>query len=113
MAHDKTSIKTIDFSTNYECRNVDHEKTGNLSFHAFADALDFIGLTLADGRKIDIKSGWSGTPAEGSQILHFARDSACTHFMTVLGPEADSFHQDNMHIDLACHGHMCTSRLCE
>jgi hypothetical protein len=112
-AHDKTDIKTINLSTSYACRNVDSAKTGNLSFHAFADALDVMGFTLGDGRTIDIKSGYNGTPQQGSQILRFARDSACTHFMTVLGPEADSFHQDNMHIDLACHGKMCTARLCE
>jgi len=112
-AHDKTDIKTINLSTSYACRNVDNAAAGNLSFHAFADALDVMGFTLGDGRTIDIKSGYNGTPGQGSQILHFARDSACTHFMTVLGPEADSFHQDNMHIDLACHGKMCTTRLCE
>jgi hypothetical protein len=113
FAHDKTRIETINVSTNYACRNVDNAKTGNLSFHAFADALDIIGFTLADGRTISIEPGWYGTPEQGSQILRFARDSACTHFMTVLGPEADSFHQDNMHLDLACHGKACTTRLCQ
>lgn len=113
LAHDKTQIETINLSTNYACRNVDNAKTGNLSFHAFADALDVIGFTLKDGRTISIAPGYNGTPEQGREILHFARDAACTHFMTVLGPEADSFHQDNMHIDLACHGKSCTSRLCE
>ena len=113
VAHDKTEIKTINLGTNYACRNVDNAATGNLSFHAFADALDVIGFTLKDGRTISIAPGYNGTPEQGRDILHFARDSACTHFMTVLGPEADSFHQDNMHIDLACHGKSCTSRLCE
>ena len=112
-AHDKTQIKTINLSTNYQCRNVDNAKVGNLSFHAFADALDVMGFTLADGRTISISPGYKGTPEQGSQILHFAHDSACTHFMTVLGPDADSFHQDNMHLDLACHGKMCTARLCQ
>ena len=113
IAHDKTQIDTINVSTNYECRNVDHAKTGNLSFHSFADALDIMGFKLKDGRKISIAPGFNGTPEQGHDILHFARDSACTHFMTVLGPDADSFHQDNMHLDLACHGKQCTSRLCE
>lgn len=112
-AHDKTTIKTINLSTNYQCRNVDNAKVGNLSFHAFADALDVMGFTLADGRTISIAPGYKGTPEQGSQILHFAHDSACTHFMTVLGPDADSYHQDNMHLDLACHGKMCTARLCQ
>jgi hypothetical protein len=112
-AHDKTRIKTINFGTSYSCRNVDNAKVGNLSFHAFADALDLIGFTLEDGRTISIAPGFRGTPAEGSQILHFARDAACTHFMTVLSPDADAYHQDNMHIDLGCHGKMCTTRLCQ
>ncbi|MEO8756930.1 MAG: extensin family protein [Devosia sp.] len=112
-AHDKTQIKTINLSTSYQCRNVNHSKTGNLSFHAFADALDVMGFTLEDGRTISIAPGYKGTPEQGSQILHFAHDSACTHFMTVLGPDADAEHQDNMHLDLACHGKTCTSRLCQ
>lgn len=113
FAHDKTRIKTINLSTTYECRNVDHAKTGNLSFHAFADALDVMGFVLEDGRTISIDPGFNGTPEQGRDILHFARDSACTHFMTVLSPDADSFHQNNMHLDLACHGKMCTTRLCQ
>jgi hypothetical protein len=113
FAHDKTRIKRIELSTNYECRNVDHAKTGNLSFHSFADALDVMGFVLEDGRSIAIDPGFNGTPEQGRDILHFARDAACTHFMTVLSPDADSFHQNNMHLDLACHGKMCTTRLCQ
>jgi len=113
VAHDNTRLSKIDIGTNYECRNVDNEATGSLSFHSFADAVDVLAFVLADGRTIDLKSAWRGTPEQGNVIWHFAHDSACTHFMTVLGPDADSFHQDNMHIDLACHGKMCTSRLCE
>lgn len=112
-AHDKARIDTINASTNYACRNVDNAKVGNLSFHGFADALDIIGFTLSDKRTISISPGFRGTPEQGSDILRFARDAACTHFMTVLGPDADSFHQDNLHIDLACHGKTCTTRLCQ
>ncbi|MEO6014223.1 MAG: extensin family protein [Devosia sp.] len=113
IAHDKTKIELISVSTNYECRNVDHVQVGSLSFHAFADALDVVGFKLADGRTITIAPGFNGTPEQGRDILRFAHDSACTHFMTVLGPDADAFHQDNMHLDLGCHGKMCTSRICQ
>lgn len=112
-AHDKTQISTINISTSYQCRNVNHATTGNLSFHGFGDALDVMGFDLEDGRTISIAPGFRGTPEQGSQILHFARDSACTHFMTVLSPDADAAHQDNMHLDLACHGKSCTSRMCQ
>lgn len=112
-AHDKTAIERINLSTSYQCRNVDNGKTGNLSFHAFADGLDVMGLALEDGRSIAIAPGFNGTPEQGRDILHFARDAACTHFMTVLSPDADSFHQDNLHLDLGCHGKLCTARLCQ
>ncbi|HZY49778.1 MAG TPA: extensin family protein [Devosia sp.] len=112
-AHDKTAIEKINLSTSYQCRNVDNGKTGNLSFHAFADGLDVMGLALEDGRSIAIAPGFNGTPEQGRDILHFARDAACTHFMTVLSPDADSFHQDNLHLDLGCHGKLCTARLCQ
>jgi hypothetical protein len=112
-AHEKTRIKTLVVGTGYDCRNVDHAAVGNLSFHALADAIDVIGFTLEDGRSVSISPGFNGTPAQGHDILHFARDAACTHFMTVLSPDADAFHQDNLHLDLGCHGKSCTARLCE
>jgi hypothetical protein len=112
-AHEKTRIKTLVVGTGYDCRNVDHAAVGNLSFHAFADAIDVIGFTLEDGRTVSIAPGFNGTPAQGHDILQFARDAACTRFMTVLGPDADAFHQDNLHLDLACHGNSCAARLCE
>jgi hypothetical protein len=112
-AHDNTRLAKIAIGANYECRNVDHETVGPLSFHSFADALDVLAFTLADGRTVDLKSAWRGTPAQGTDIWHYAHDAACSHFMTVLGPDADAFHQDNLHIDLACHGKMCTARVCQ
>ena len=113
FAAEKTRIAQIDVATSYECRNVDHAATGNLSFHSFADALDVIGFTLTDGRRITVANGYRGTPAEGAALLRFAHDAACAHFTTVLGPDADAFHQDNLHLDLACHGKACTTRLCQ
>ena len=40
-------------------------------------------------------------------------DGVLTALHKLLGPDADSFHQNNMHLDLACHGKMCVTRLCE
>ena len=108
-----SDVGQIDHMGAYACRNVNNGKTGNLSFHAFADALDIMGLTLSDGRRISIAPGFNGTAEQGRDILHFARDAACARFMTVLSPDADSFHQDNLHLDLACHGKACTTRLCQ
>lgn len=113
MATEETRIEQVNIGTNYACRNVNNAKSGNLSFHAFGDALDIIGFTLEDGRTIDVLSAWPGTPEQGSRIIRFAHDAACTHFTTVLGPEANELHRDHLHLDLGCHGQRCTARLCE
>jgi hypothetical protein len=113
LATENTRIEQVNVGTNYACRNVNNAKAGNLSFHAFGDALDVIGFTLEDGRRIDVLTAWPGTPEQGSRIIRFAHDAACTHFTTVLGPEANELHRDHLHIDLGCHGQRCTARLCE
>jgi hypothetical protein len=112
LARENTRIDKVIVGTNYACRNVDNAKTGNLSFHAFGDALDVVGFELADGRTVTVEKGWAGTEAD-SRIVKFAHDAACTHFTTVLGPEANALHRDHLHIDLGCHGKSCTARLCE
>ena len=95
------------------CRNVNNGSGGNLSDHAFADALDVVGFKLEDGRTVTILNGWPGTEAEGSRIVRYAHDAACSVFMTTLGPEANALHRDHLHIDMMCHGKSCTARLCE
>jgi hypothetical protein len=112
-ATEETRIAKLNVGTNYACRNVNNARDGDLSFHAFGDALDVIGFTLEDGRTIDVLSAWPGTPEQGSRIIRFAHDAACTHFTTVLGPEANELHRDHLHLDLGCHGQRCTARLCE
>lgn len=113
MATSDTRIETVNVGTNYACRNVNNGADGNLSFHAFGDALDVTGFTLEDGRTITVQTAWPGTVEEGSRIIRFAHDAACTHFTTVLGPEANELHHDHLHLDLGCHGQRCTARLCE
>lgn len=113
MATEDTRIETVNVGTNYACRNVNNAKDGNLSFHAFGDALDVIGFSLEDGRTITVETAWPGTVEQGSRIIRFAHDAACMHFTTVLGPEANELHRDHLHIDLGCHGQRCTARLCE
>ena len=113
FAHEKTHITTLNLGTGYDCRNVDHEAVGNLSFHSFGDAVDVVGFSLEDGRKVAIAPGFNGTSEQGHDILHYARDAACSSFMTVISPDGDAYHQDNMHLDLACHGKSCMMRLCQ
>jgi hypothetical protein len=113
MAREDTRIDTVLVGTAYLCRNVNNADAGNLSFHAFGDALDVTGFRLADGRTITIESAWPGDAAAGSRLVRFAHEAACTHFTTVLGPEANALHRDHLHLDLGCHGERCMARICE
>lgn len=113
LAKENTQIAGVVAGTSYMCRNVNNGSGGNLSFHAFADALDVVGFKLEDGRFVTVEGGWSAALSPEGRLLRFAHDSACAHFTTVLGPEANGLHEDHLHLDLGCHGKSCTARLCE
>lgn len=112
-ARDNTHVVEITTGTGYLCRNVNNAKTGNLSFHAFANALDVMGFKLEDGRTVTVEGGWPDALSSEGRLLRFAHDSACSRFTTTLGPEANALHKNHLHVDLGCHGKACTARLCE
>ena len=113
MARENTTIAELVVGTSYMCRNVNNGETGNLSFHAFADALDVVGFRLEDGRLVTVEAGWADALSDEGRLLRYAHGAACSHFTTVLGPEANALHHDHFHLDLGCHGKTCTARLCE
>jgi hypothetical protein len=112
-AKENTGIETVLVGTSYMCRNVNNASGGNLSFHAFANALDVTGFRLEDGRRVTLPGGWSDPLSMEGRALRFAHDAACARFTTTLGPEANALHRDHLHLDMGCHGSRCTARLCE
>ena len=44
----------------YSCRGMNGNSYAHISEHAFGNALDIAGFTLADGRHISVKDGWKG-----------------------------------------------------
>jgi hypothetical protein len=71
----------------------------HISEHAFGNALDVAGFTLADGRKVLVKTGWHGRPEEAG-FLHDVQGAACDVFSTVLAPGYNRYHYDHIHVDL-------------
>jgi len=98
----------------YSCRSVDNLAGLPLSEHAFGNAIDISGFTLASGRKISVVSDWGRDGTQESAFLHDAEASACERFTTVLGPGADGYHVNHFHLDLAMHGRTDTGvrRIC-
>jgi hypothetical protein len=86
----------------YSCRSMNGQPGAPISEHAFGNALDIAGFTLADGRKVTVRDGWHGSPAERA-FLHDAQAAACQLFSTVLAPGSNLFHTDHIHVDLARH----------
>jgi hypothetical protein len=83
----------------YSCRGMNGNPRAHISEHAFGNALDVAAFTLADGRKVTVRDGWRGLPEERG-FLRDVHAAACQQFSTVLGPGANVYHYDHLHLDL-------------
>lgn len=94
----------------YSCRGINNQSGAGLSEHAFANAMDIGGFVLASGRELNVMRGWKSPDIQESAFLHDAHAGACTYFTTVLGPGANIFHYNHVHMDLAMHGNTSRGR---
>jgi hypothetical protein len=88
-----TGIANLD---SFECRGQNRVAGAKLSEHGLANAIDISAIKF--------KSGQLLRPADAAANKGFRiamRKSVCTRFTTVLGPGADGYHEDHIHIDLA------------
>ena len=108
-------VATVNVFGAYSCRGIDNQPGARLSEHAFGNAVDVAGFTLADGRRIDFVHDWKSAGTQEAAFLHEAHAGACQYFTTVLGPGADVFHYNHIHLDLANHGSTDTGprRICK
>jgi hypothetical protein len=83
----------------YSCRGMNGNSRAHISEHAFGNALDISGFTLADGRHVAVKDGWRGMPEEQG-FLRDVQAAACQQFTTVLAPGSNVYHYDHIHVDL-------------
>jgi hypothetical protein len=83
----------------YSCRGMNGDSNGQISEHAFGNALDIAGFVLADGHNVTVQYGWHGS-AEEQAFLHDVQLAACNELTTVLAPGANIYHYDHIHLDL-------------
>lgn len=105
-------VVELKVAASYSCRPINHQSGGRLSEHGHANALDISAFYLDDGRVVTIKAGWHGEAGERA-FLRAVHQGACDSFTTVLGPDADRFHHDHFHVDLARHGRDGLTRICK
>jgi hypothetical protein len=89
------------------CRTRNNKRGAKISEHGKGKAIDISGFTLDTGRTITVAGGWR--TGQSRKALLRAWRAACGPFGTVLGPNADRYHQDHFHMDTARHrgGNYC------
>lgn len=110
--HFRLQVVELRLAASYACRPMNNVDGASLSEHGHANAIDVSGFVLADGRIVNVKSGWWGGLAERN-FLREVHAGACGLFTTVLGPAHDLNHRDHVHLDLARHGRDGEGRICK
>lgn len=95
--HLKLQPVGILIGTSYECRNRNHQASGTLSEHAFANAVDISGFTFESRKSFTV--GEHGVDTPDGQFQTAVRSAACAYFTTVLGPGSDPSHATHFHLD--------------
>ena len=91
-------LKELQIVSHYACRTRNSRSGAKLSEHAKGHAIDIAAFVLRDGSRITVLDGWH---SGDSSLLRRLHSSACGTFGTVLGPNADRFHRDHFHFDVA------------
>lgn len=99
-------------AASYSCRRINSKFHNKMSQHSYANAIDISEFTLADDRVVKVQHGWDGDLSE-SAFLRAVHRGGCQIFTTVLGPDADRYHHDHFHFDLAKHNASGTYRVCK
>lgn len=92
-------LARLNVIAHYSCRSRNNQKGAKLSEHAKGHAVDISGVTLADGTTLTVLKHWSS--GSYGKVIKAMHRSACGPFGTVLGPNADRYHQDHLHVDTA------------
>lgn len=93
-------LASVRVAASYVCRGRNNRKGAKLSEHAKGNAVDISEFVMADGRSVDVESGWRDKTGPRAYLRSVWKD-ACGPFGTVLGPEADRYHLDHFHFDTA------------
>lgn len=83
----------------YACRTRNNKRGAKISEHGKGRAVDIAGIRLKNGTELSVLRGWRD-PVQGKALKKMHK-SACGPFGTVLGPNANRYHQDHFHFDTA------------
>jgi len=97
---DDVRLTGIRQASTYVCRNRNGQSGAKISEHALGRAIDIAAFEFDGHASLSIVP--EQRPGSVEKVFQRAvRAGACLHFTTVLGPGADTFHDDHIHLDLA------------
>lgn len=104
-------VRRIEHFGTYACRGVYGRENARRSSHATADAFDFAGVVLADGRRLRVArdhrlTARSPDPAR-TRFLDAIEAGACAPFSVVLGPGYNAAHRDHFHLEWTAGWRFC------
>jgi hypothetical protein len=108
----EAKLSSMSTGTSYQCRVRNGDFSGEMSEHAFGNAIDIAGIMLTDDKRIEI-TAVSDPLDPDHRLLMALRASACGYFTTVLGPGSDAAHASHYHFDLGVHGKSGNYRICK
>lgn len=94
-------VVELQVAAGYSCRTRNSRPGAKISEHGKGRAIDISGFELKSGDTISVLNDW-GKGKKG-RILKKMHKRACGPFGTVLGPNADRYHKDHFHFDVAKH----------
>ncbi|WP_260003323.1 extensin-like domain-containing protein [Leisingera caerulea] len=97
----RNKVVGLRVAAHYACRTRNNRPGAKLSEHGKGRAIDISGFTLASGETVTVLHGWKKRKTR--KKLKKIWRAACGPFGTVLGPEADRYHTDHFHLDIARH----------
>ncbi|MBM7066079.1 extensin family protein [Actibacterium sp. 188UL27-1] len=92
-------VASLKIAAHYSCRTRNNRPGAKISEHGRGRAVDISAINLKNGASLTVSNGWRDKKA--GPILKKAHSAACGPFGTVLGPDADRYHQDHFHFDTA------------
>lgn len=95
----RRGLMAIEQAPSYACRRRNNLPTGKPSEHSLGNAADIAGFRFRSGPPVMLRPR-DGAGTNAAAFQRAIRRAACEEFTTVLGPGADAYHANHLHLDI-------------
>lgn len=95
-------VASLQVIAHYSCRTRNSQPGAKISEHGKGRAIDIAAINLKNGQSLTVLRDWRKRATR--KVMRVVHSTACGPFRTVLGPNADKYHQDHFHLDTSRRG---------